>query len=137
MAGQGIFADVSINPIADIYGNSINLQSKIPNIGASNAYNSNSSVGIISLQKKVNIFSISENPVRSSLNISFANAFAEKEIKIYSVSGKLISSTKVNSGNNKKQIELAENVNNGIYFVRVSEESKYQVLRFVLYKESR
>lgn len=134
MAGQGIFKDITINPAKDAFGNEVDLQNIIPNIGASNAHNSNINVGIVSLEKKEEVFSIISNPVRSLLNLSFSNDNMDKEIDIYSVTGKQIYSNKVYSGNKTKQIELPENVKNGIYFIRVIEENSYQTRRFVLYR---
>ncbi|WP_430810867.1 MULTISPECIES: Ig-like domain-containing protein [unclassified Carboxylicivirga] len=40
MAGQGIFKNISLNAATDIYGNAVDINNLLPNIGADNNYNS-------------------------------------------------------------------------------------------------
>lgn len=39
MAGQGIFSDISLHPTEDMYGNTIDIATFLPNVGADNNYN--------------------------------------------------------------------------------------------------
>ncbi|WP_430810872.1 MULTISPECIES: T9SS type A sorting domain-containing protein [unclassified Carboxylicivirga] len=134
MAGQGIFADVLLVPSEDIFGNAMDIENLIPNIGASNAHNSGHQVGIEDLTRVSYLFNVYPNPVRNKLNIQLSESNKEIHYSIYSIQGQLIYSENIHSGIKELSIHLPENANNGIYFIRITQGDYYQVERFVLYR---
>ncbi|WP_430814947.1 T9SS type A sorting domain-containing protein [Carboxylicivirga sp. RSCT41] len=134
MAGQGIFENITNVPVEDLFGNAMDIENLIPNIGASNAYSSNSQVGINDLSRVSDLFSIYPNPVQDHLNISLSESGKEVNYEVYSIHGQLILSDCLTAGVNALQITLPANVKNGIYFIRVANADVFQVERFVLYR---
>ncbi|MBK3517093.1 T9SS type A sorting domain-containing protein [Carboxylicivirga marina] len=134
MAGQGIFENMTLIPAEDIFGNAMDIENLVPNIGASNAHSSNSQVGIEDLIKVSDLFRIYPNPVRNILNIQLSDQNKGVSYSIYSIQGQLIQSVNEPAGINELRIDLPSNAKNGIYFIRIAQGDYYQVERFVIYR---
>jgi hypothetical protein len=134
MAGQGIFKDITLLASSDAYGNPVDLQNVIPNIGASNEHNSNITVGIETLKRVQNIFSIYPNPVKDKMNIIMEKTGIDCKIFVYDIRGEMVYFSANNSANNVFQFQLNESAKNGIYFIKINQQNKEQIARFVLYR---
>ncbi len=134
MAGQGVFKDITLIPIEDAFGNSIDMENLIPNIGASNAHNSGDQVGINDAVRVSDMFSIYPNPVQDELRVSFNKFNQEFNYNIYNIQGQMIQSAETVSIADELRINLPGTAKNGIYFIRIEQGGYYQVERFVLYR---
>lgn len=134
MAGKGIFKHISPIPIEDAFGNHLNAQNNRPNIGASNAYNNNTITSLKAYQATEHIFVLFPNLITDKLNIKFENPTHSKLLKVYNIQGKEIYTSSVKAGANSLQIQLPINTKNGIYFIKVIEDSVTQIKRFVLFR---
>jgi len=134
MAGQGIFKDITAHATIDAYENPIDIKNIIPNIGASNAHNSNIATDIESLKQVQTIFQIYPNPVNEALSVSFDNSSEDINLTIYSISGKVVDVVTENSTFQKLQILFPASVKNGIYFIRIAQGDNFQTERFILYR---
>ncbi|MBS2211307.1 right-handed parallel beta-helix repeat-containing protein [Carboxylicivirga mesophila] len=134
MAGQGIFADVQLVPSKDVFGNAIDIENLIPNIGASNAHNSGDQVGIEDLKQVSDLFSIYPNPVRNLLNVNLSEIGKQLSYEVYSIQGQLVTAGYLKAGLNILKLNLPGNAKNGIYFIRMANADVFQTERFVLYR---
>ncbi|MDH3322758.1 MAG: T9SS type A sorting domain-containing protein [Flavobacteriaceae bacterium] len=130
-AGSGIFKNISPYPETDAFGEAVNIQNDLPNIGASNAHNSNNSLAIGDLQEK-NIFTIYPNPVKDNINVLFSEDILNATAEIFDIQGKSIFSSEIKQVN--KAIELPKHIKNGIYFLRIIEGNRFQTSQFILYR---
>jgi len=135
MAGVGIFKDITNFSTVDPFGNTIDIQNHIPNIGASNAYNSNSVLGINTIKDLENIFTIYPNPVKDNINIQFTKAIEKADIYVYDIRGYQVFSNSINNSQGITKVKLPENIKNGMYLLKVSNENKSQVKQFILYRQ--
>jgi len=134
MAGQGIFKDFTLVASEDAFGNTIDIQNVFPNIGASDAHNSNISTGIESLKQVQTIFQIYPNPVNEAMSVNLDNSSEDINLTIYSISGKVVDVVAENSTFQKLQILFPASVKNGIYFIRITQGDNFQTERFILYR---
>jgi len=75
-------------------------------------------------------FSVSPNPVSSTLNVSFPENFATGSFTIYDITGKLVLTKTINS-NDPLEINVS-NWNKGIYLVKVISEKSTQTKRIII-----
>jgi len=134
MAGKGIFKNMSPYASTDSYGNVVDFKNVIPNIGASNAFNSMHPTGIVSNRTAEDISSLYPNPVRNELNLSFEKSQNPADICIYNMRGQVIYSSAVLPGSQHMCVQLPASVKNGIYFLQMARGDYNQTSRFVLYR---
>jgi len=134
MAGAGIFRDISPFTSTDPFGNEVYLESVLPNIGASNAFNSKHLTGIALNRESQDIFNLYPNPVSDALNLSIENPDLPGAVNIYNVSGDVIFTATVHSGSEEMRIQIPESIRNGLYFLKVAQGDYNQTSRFVLYR---
>lgn len=134
MAGKGIFKDISPYPATDAYGNPVDLQNLIPNIGASNAHNSILVTGIEEQLQIKNMFSIYPNPVKDVMRVRFDNLSDDIDLTIYNILGVIVYKSSIKSGSQDVQIQLPEQAKNGIYLVKIAQGNHVQTKRIVLYR---
>ncbi len=134
MAGIGIFEDITLYASVDVYGNAVDLKNKIPNIGASNAHNSDITVGVSNIQAVRDMFSIYPNPVKDELNVKMKHSLGKMSVEIFTIHGKVVEGALVKSAKQKLQIQIPPNVDNGIYFIRVAQDDSQQTERFILFR---
>lgn len=134
MAGLGIFKDITLYASSDVFGNPVDLQNQIPNIGASNAYNSNIAVGVADIPRVRDMFTIYPNPVKDVLNVKIKHPSEKLAIEIYTIQGKVVEGVAIDSGLQKLQIQIPANIRNGIYVLRIIQDNNIQTERFILYR---
>ena len=74
------------------------------------------------------------NPVKDDINLEFSKEGKSQEIFIYDIVGKVIYTTNIETTYKNSKISLPQNIKNGIYFLRIIEESKTQTTQFILYR---
>lgn len=131
-AGIGIFKDISTFTSVDVYGNSVDIVNKTPNIGACNAYNS--LLGLSSVSNGKTIFTIYPNPVKEQLHVHLNYVTNEVLVKVYSVVGAEVYSGKRNVVDDTCIINLPEAVKNGIYYLKLESRGVSQTSQFILYR---
>jgi len=136
MAGKGIFKDISPYASTDPYGNEVDLEHVLPNIGASNAYNSNQVPSTVTAKELQTMYRVFPNPVRDALNLMVENPGLPGAVNIYDVSGQLICTSAAQSGNRNIHIQIPESARNGIYLIRMAQGGYNQSSRFVLYRST-
>lgn len=126
-AGKGIFKDISLTPGKDIFGNPVSVSTAVPNIGACNLGNS---LSIQSVEKSS--LRIYPNPVKEKLNFTIKENSGKYEIYVADIQGKKVQSSTyfVNEGQNV--FEVDKDLRNGVYFLIIGKEGKYQSRQFVL-----
>ncbi|TLX78170.1 T9SS type A sorting domain-containing protein [Labilibacter sediminis] len=134
LAGQGIFKDIATISDQDAFGNHVDLLNHTPNIGASNAHNSDIQLGVKSAKQVNNLFQICQNPVKQQLNIKLNKQLESPEIKVYAINGQLIKDMKMGADLSNMQVSLPSYAGNGIYYLMLKSENIYQVQKFVLYR---
>ena len=87
-----------------------------------------SAAGITSMNS--NNFTLYPNPSSSIIHIDF-NAAAQRKIEIYSVVGDLITTSETNKSENELSIS---NLENGVYFLRITEGEKNQTEKLIIQK---
>jgi len=134
MAGKGIFKDITLVASTDAYGNAVDLKNVPPNIGASNAHNTGTPVGIDNIRQVNDMFSIYPNPVKDVLNLNIDASDRISDLNIYNIKGEQIYASIINQGEIYLQIQLPDSAKNGIYFIRMIQEERIQNARFILYR---
>lgn len=130
-AGVGIFKDIPMYPSVDSYGNPIDINNVTPNIGVSNAYNSdNLSVG--GIENK--LFSVYPNPVKDQMHINFTTVPYDAAVEVYDVQGKLVHATRIDDGQQQQQLQLPVTIKNGIYAVKITKGAATQTTQIILYR---
>ena len=133
MAGTGIFSEVTEFPLKDIYGVAIDIENHNPNIGASNAYNSQV-LGLKPNTLKERIFNIYPNPVKQDLNIELLKNMNTGNITIYDIQGRTVYKTSSRVDNKNIKVNLPSTIKNGIYMIKVSDGTVNQTSQFILYR---
>ena len=133
MGGIGIFKDVPTYPTEDAFGVSVDIENHNPNIGANNAYNSNL-LGVDTPNIEQKMFTIFPNPVKDQINIRLLKQLNSVDISIYDVQGRAIHSTAVKVSKQNFKISVPEALKNGIYFLKIKEDTTQQTTRFILYR---
>ncbi|GGZ87412.1 hypothetical protein GCM10007028_27000 [Algibacter mikhailovii] len=134
LAGSGIFSDISDKPIADSFGEKVDVTHVIPNIGASNAFNAENTLEIDKLNNIQNIFRIYPNPVKGDINLTIAQDYQNAEVGVFDIMGKQVYSTLKESLRNNDRIKIPNNVKNGIYILKIRAKNKVQSQQFILYR---
>lgn len=134
MAGKGIFKDITPVASSDAYGNAVDLKNIPPNIGASNAHNTGTPVGVDNIRQVNDMFTIYPNPVKDVLNLNIDVPAQKLELSIYTIIGELIYASVINQNERYLQIQLPDAAKNGIYFIRMIQEERIQNARFILYR---
>jgi hypothetical protein len=134
MAGKGIFMNISSKASTDSYGNGVDLENVLPNIGASNAFNSKHLTGIALNRESQDIFKLYPNPVSDALNLSIENPDLPGAVNIYNMSGEVIYTATVYSGSQDMRIQIPESIRNGLYILKMAQGDYKQTSRFVLYR---
>ena len=80
------------------------------------------------------LFIITPNPVKEKVNLKFTRDFQKGEVIVYDIQGRAIFTTSLQVENGNSQLILPKNIKNGIYFLRIMEESKTQTSQFILYR---
>jgi len=132
--GVGIFENITEYPTTDAFGENVDILNAIPNIGASNAHNSDNTLSIDAPNKIQNLFKIYPNPVKDDINLEFSREGKSQEIFMYDIVGKVIYSTIIETTYKNSKISLPQNIKNGIYFLRIIEGKKSQTTQFILYR---
>lgn len=133
MAGTGIFKDITEYPSTDAYGISIDIENYNPNIGASNAHNSQT-LGVDSHALKVSVFTIHPNPVKDDINIHLLKNINQSDITIYDIQGRTIDNTSAKTIGKHMKVTLPESIKNGIYIIKISDGFLEQASKFILYR---
>ena len=134
MAGIGIFENISPFPTIDAFGETIDIANVIPNIGASNAFNAENTLGINMLNNAQNKFKLYLNPVKEDINLLFTQETLNFEAKVFDVQGKSIYSTTLNTEDKKASIQLPISFKNGIYFIKINDGTTIETKQFILYR---
>ena len=127
-AGVGIFAHISQHPTEDAFGVDINVNDQIPNIGASNLYNTTLSVNSFAALD----FKLFPNPVKNTMNFSFAKQQGILHVEVFDVTGSLVFKEEVLINGTSLQLNLPSTIRNGIYQVKIKNNNKYNTITFVL-----
>jgi len=136
MAGKGIFRDITSYASTDAYGNPVDLESVLPNTGASNAFNSNQQVGRALNRVEPDYSMIYPNPVSHMLNLTLEHPDLPSAVCIYDVTGKLIHTTFEHSRERNMQIQMPPGTRNGIYFLKIAQGEYSRTSPFVLYRDA-
>ena len=129
MAGQGIFENISSLSLTDPFGISVDLENKIPNIGASNAFNT-----LSTSSKTVSLFNISPVPSKGQINLRLKSGSDQNVIEIIDLTGKKLYETKLQSNLLDHHIQIPNFIKNGIYLLKVSQGRKQQTKQFILFR---
>ena len=129
MAGQGIFENISSLSLTDPFGIAVDLENKIPNIGASNAFNTLSTTS-----KTVSLFNISPVPSKGQINLRLKSGSDQNVIEIIDLTGKKLYETKLQSNLLDYHIQIPNFIKNGIYLLKVSQGRKQQTKQFILFR---
>ncbi|GAB1308897.1 hypothetical protein KH5_15800 [Urechidicola sp. KH5] len=131
--GNGIFANIPVYPTEDIFGNTVDIATYPPNIGASNNFNSNSVLGVSSFEETT-LFGLYPNPVKDKINLNLSQELNNPTVHVFDVMGKQVymSNQTMNQGVNL--IDLPSNIRNGIYFLKLTDTNKSQTEQFILYR---
>ena len=132
--GVGIFKNISQYTSTDAFGISVDILNAAPNIGASNAYNSDNILAVNGPKKTRDIFTLYPNPVTDDLNIQLNNNSDEIKVSVYSIVGKEIYGTALENTNKSFQLRLPQNVKNGIYILKIELGKSSQTSQFILYR---
>jgi len=135
MAGSGIFKDVSAKALTDAFGITVDIQNEVPNIGASNAFNSDNPLGIGDYEKVESLFTIFPNPVKETINLKFSREIELASVEIYDVRARLIHTVSILNTQNNSKVDLPNSIKNGIYFLRIIEGNNSQTAQFILYRK--
>jgi len=84
------------------------------------------------LHGKPDKISLFPNPVTDLLNLEFQSRSEKMDLRIYNSLGKLVFSSTVNPDTQNLQIQLAPQLNNGLYFIRIDQGHYTKTKRFVL-----
>jgi len=131
-AGLGVFKDITHYPTKDFFGNPIDLETKKPNIGASNAYNS--TLEVTSFNKENIFFTVFPNPVKENLNVKLKKEISRAKITVYDVQGKKMYSILKDLKLGNSMLKLPRSIKNGIYFLQIDNENESQTTQFILYR---
>lgn len=132
MAGSGIFSHITNVPTTDTFGVPVDIMNVAPNIGASNAHNSNVDLGVDNPENTQAFFTIYPNPVKEHISLQLKKELDNAEYVIYDVQGRPVFSRAVENKSHK--IQLPENLKNGIYFLKIIDGTAAQASQFVLYR---
>ncbi len=135
MAGKGIFKDITSYASTDAFGHLVDLESVLPNIGASNAFNSNQQLGRALNRVEQDNSMIYPNPVSHMLNLTLEHPDLPSAVSIYDVTGKLIHTTFELSGERNRQIQMPSGTRNGIYFLKIAQGDYSRTSPFVLHRD--
>lgn len=127
-AGVGIFSHISQHPTEDAFGVDVNVNDQIPNIGASNLYNTTLSVNSFAALD----FKLFPNPVKNTMNFSFAKQQGILHVEVFDVTGGLVFKEEVLINGTSLQLNLPSTIRNGIYQVKIKNNNKYNTITFVL-----
>jgi len=133
-AGSGIFAHITEYPTSDNFGNTIDINTYAPNIGASNSYNSNSALGTNHIREEAVLFSIYPNPVKDVINLTISQELSNPIIQVFDVMGKQVFISEPSIEQGVHQFQLPHSIRNGIYFLKLTDNNKYQAEQFILYR---
>lgn len=130
-AGTGVFADIEAYPTVDFYGNPIDLFSGTPNIGAHNAKFDALSVD----EKNAYNFLVYPQPGKSKLHIrTNLNGVETLEVSLINIRGQeIMNQTKNMFGEQEIQLNLDENLPNGIYVLKINADGISHSRKIVLY----
>jgi len=134
MAGLGIFENISPFPIIDAFGETVDIINAVPNIGASNAFNAENTLGNNDIINANNLFKLYPNPVKEDINLLFTQEILNVEAEVFDVQGKSIHTTTLNTEDKKATIQLPKSVKNGIYFIRINDGITIETKQLILYK---
>jgi len=134
MAGVGIFQNITSLPTTDILGEPIDIENNNPNIGASNKYNSNMSLGIKETANVEKVFKLQANPATDLIKVDVLESRRELKLGIYSISGKKVFEKSFKNTSGQLQFELPENITNGIYFIIGEDGNTMEKVQFILYR---
>ena len=129
MAGQGIFENVSSLSLTDPFGIAVDLENNIPNIGASNAFNTLSTTS-----KSVSLFNISPVPSKGQINLRLKSGSNQDVVEIIDLTGKKLFESKLESNLLDHHIQIPHFIKNGIYLLKVSQGRKQQTKQFILFR---
>ena len=129
MAGQGIFENISSLSFTDPFGIAVDLENKIPNIGASNAFNTLSTA-----PKSVSLFNISPVPSKGQINLRLKSGSDQDVIEIMDLTGKKLFESKLESNLLDHQIQIPNYFKNGIYLLKISQGRKQENKQFILFR---
>lgn len=129
----GIFSHITEFSSKDIFGNSIDIANKIPNIGASNAFNSNV-LNIPTYQEKYSLFNVHPNPVKEEINIQLNEILEQPILQVLDITGKQVFISTSDRVVNQYQISLPSNIKNGIYFLKITDKNKSQAEQIILFR---
>ena len=132
--GVGIFENITEYPTTDAFGENIDILNATPNIGASNAHNSDNVLGLNSPYNSQKIFTLYPNPVKENLNIELNNKSDEIKVSVYSIVGKEVYEKTLKNKNDSFQLRLPENIKNGIYVLKIDLGESSQSSQFILYR---
>ncbi len=134
MAGQGIFSDISAYPKVDAFGNVVDIENQVPNIGADNNHSANVITSVTEKEINESLFTVSPTLVESDLNLTLKNEGAV-DVLVLDVKGSIVYQLK-DLNTNETNINLPANVKNGMYLIQVIslEDQKSQTSKFVLYR---
>ncbi len=132
--GVGIFENISEYPTVDTFGEEVNINNNIPNIGASNAHNLYNTLSIDDYKNSQYIFTIYPNPVKEDINLLFARDIQSASVEVFDVQGKSIYTTLINPKVRKASIKLPYSIMNGIYFIRINDGITIETKQLILYR---
>jgi len=133
LAGKGIFKDVKLIPEFDLFGNSVNVSTEPPNIGADNG--DPNITGIANLKNSSNLFVVYPNPVKNTIYVSFeGNKLGKLNFVVSDLQGRIIQSNAVvlAHGENSVQLLVQAEIRNGIYILKVAGDGFSESKSFVL-----
>ena len=134
MAGTGIFKNVSIYPIIDAFGETVNINIAVPNIGASNSYNSENTLRNSEINNAQNLFRLYPNPVKDLIQLSLTNDQLSIDLEVFDIQGKSIYTTSIKTVARRASIQLPNSIKNGIYFIKINDGITIEAKQFILYR---
>jgi hypothetical protein len=135
-AGTGVFKDITPYPMVDQYGNPIDWQDGIPNIGASNIkYPEDTSHVSIADYKGETAYTIFPNPSGSRINLWMDHArVCMIDITMSDVKGRTVQEFKNIEGKSSGRYswEVGPSIPNGIYMVTINNGQESFTRRIIL-----
>ena len=134
-AGHGIFKNISLHTENDFFGNPVDINNRMPNIGADNSHNSESTGGINLITPTDDPFGLYPNPVKNRIHIDlWEGAHGQVDFHILDIQGKKMQSYSTNIDRQELSVSfpISANLRNGIYNLTVESGRYSETRRFVL-----
>ncbi|NQY11726.1 MAG: right-handed parallel beta-helix repeat-containing protein [Flavobacteriales bacterium] len=125
-AGQGVFKDITLYPIYDLYGNSVDVSNVAPNIGADNSFSIITGALNEDAETGSNI-KIWPNPTTGMISIKLGESESDYSYFVFDINGKLKQTGNLSSENNTVSLNKFYS---GIYFLHIDSFEPIKVIKY-------